>query len=103
MSARVLLDGYAVPSISARSWAAGSQGRTCSQRGRRLIQTGTDFYRLQLTEDERGPKKHPVSFSSDVRAGQFSRAAVNVLRWSTSQVCTRSQRSHPPRSASAWR
>ncbi|MER6066547.1 hypothetical protein ABT167_36390 [Streptomyces sp. NPDC001792] len=56
MSARVLLDGYAVPSISARSLAARSQHRTCSQRCRTLIQTGTDSYRFQASENERGTK-----------------------------------------------
>jgi hypothetical protein len=52
----VLLDGYAVPSISARSLAARSQHRTCSQRCRTLIQTGTDSYRFQASENERGTK-----------------------------------------------
>ncbi|MFI7103203.1 hypothetical protein ACIBK8_28080 [Streptomyces sp. NPDC050161] len=51
-----LLDGYAAPSISARSRAARSQRRTCSQRCPTLIRTGTDSYRFQATEDERGTK-----------------------------------------------
>lgn len=34
---------------------------------------------------------------------ESSNATVNVSRWSVSQACRRSQRSHPPRSASAWR
>ena len=56
MSARVLPNGYAVPPISARSLAARSQHRTWSQRCRTLIQTGTDSYLFQASENERGTK-----------------------------------------------
>ncbi len=44
-SVRILPEGRSRP-----------QRRTCSQRCRTLIQTGTDSYRFQATEDERGTK-----------------------------------------------
>ncbi|MEU1369104.1 hypothetical protein ABZ454_23640 [Streptomyces sp. NPDC005803] len=46
-------------------------------------------------------RKNPGDLVPEGPAGQFSRAAVNISLCSASQVRMRSQRSHPPRSASA--